>query len=352
MLEFPLDHNGGPLLIDRHPDDHMRFYQLDIDDWLDTIQKARLKPNVIGIYSVVLTLIYKHMGALRDDDAHAAGHCNCDVRTYRDVKKLLVGQGRLYVVEGYIYNDRAMAEIAKFCATAARKRAASLAREEAKRATVVDTTSARIAQGLQQGLHNLCAKFAEVDSKICYIKSEKTNKNNDCVITAVVDNEHGCGSALPQIEIEIEREEREEISHSPPSPPGPPRLGRKEALEAFTAYNETALKCGLPQASRMSPDRERKIIARLKEFGVDGWTQALANISRSSFLCGHNDRNWRASLDFMLQATSFAKLHDGGYGNGRHATRGNGTGLEAARERADVIDAWAEARRMTEADDV
>ena len=49
--------------------------------------------------------------------------------------------------------------------------------------------------------------------------------------------------------------------------------------------------------------------------------QALANIERSSFLTGTNDRGWRASLDFLLQPASFAKVHDGGYGNGRHAAK-------------------------------
>jgi len=91
-----------------------------------------------------------------------------------------------------------------------------------------------------------------------------------------------------------------------------------DALKAFHAYNETALRCGLQQASKLTPDRQRKIIARLKDYGLDGWTQALANIERSSFLTGKNDRGWRASLDFLVQAESFGKVHDGGYGNGRH----------------------------------
>lgn len=90
------------------------------------------------------------------------------------------------------------------------------------------------------------------------------------------------------------------------------------ALEAFQSWNATALRCGLPQASRLTPDRVRMIGARLKDYGLDGWTQALANIERSSFLTGTNDRGWKASLDFLCQAKSFGKVHDGGYGNGRH----------------------------------
>jgi len=97
--------------------------------------------------------------------------------------------------------------------------------------------------------------------------------------------------------------------------------GSAVALQAFEAYNATALECGLPQAAKLTPDRQRKIIARLKDYGLDGWTQALANIEKSSFLTGTNDRGWRASLDFLVKPESFAKVHDGGYGNGRHVAK-------------------------------
>lgn len=102
--------------------------------------------------------------------------------------------------------------------------------------------------------------------------------------------------------------------------PLPPARGPSvaDALKAFEQWNATALRCGLPQAAKLTPDRQRKIIARLRDYGLDGWSQALANIERSSFLTGKNDRNWRADLGFLLQAASFSKVHDGGFGNGRH----------------------------------
>lgn len=96
-------------------------------------------------------------------------------------------------------------------------------------------------------------------------------------------------------------------------------FGLSEARKAFEAYNETALRCALPQAAKLTPDRQRKIIARLKDYGLDGWTKALANIEKSAFLTAGTDVGFRADLDFMCQAKSFGKLHDGGYGNGRHA---------------------------------
>jgi hypothetical protein len=111
------------------------------------------------------------------------------------------------------------------------------------------------------------------------------------------------------------------VNNNPLPPSKAKGPGAAQALEAFEAYNATALECGLPQAAKLTPDRQRKIIARLKDYGLDGWKQALANIEKSSFLTGTNDRGWRASLDFLVQPASFAKVHDGGYGNGRHAAK-------------------------------
>jgi hypothetical protein len=116
-------------------------------------------------------------------------------------------------------------------------------------------------------------------------------------------------------------EDSSENNKTPLPPTKTKGPGTAEALEAFNAYNATALECGLPQAAKLTPDRQRNIIARLKDYGLEGWTQALANIEKSSFLTGTNDRGWRANLDFLLQPASFAKVHDGGYGNGRHAAK-------------------------------
>jgi hypothetical protein len=108
---------------------------------------------------------------------------------------------------------------------------------------------------------------------------------------------------------------------NPPTPRkrGKPAVSKLEVLEAFHAYNATAERCALPQAAKLTPDRERKIAARLKDYGLEGWHQALANVEKSSFLTGTNDRGWRASLDYLMEPKGFAKTHDGVHGNGRHA---------------------------------
>jgi hypothetical protein len=93
-----------------------------------------------------------------------------------------------------------------------------------------------------------------------------------------------------------------------------------DALEAFNAYNDLAQRVGLPIARSLTPQRRQKLMARLREHGgLESWRIAMANIERSAFLQGRNNRGWTADLDFVLSASKYAKLVDGVYGNGAHA---------------------------------
>lgn len=112
----------------------------------------------------------------------------------------------------------------------------------------------------------------------------------------------------PFIEPEPEPNKKED---NPLTPKGG-GVSHFEALNAFEAYNARALLLGLPQASKLTPDRQRRISARLKDFGSDGWAKALANLD-TPFLRGLTAHRFRADLDFICQPKSFSKLHDGGY---------------------------------------
>lgn len=82
---------------------------------------------------------------------------------------------------------------------------------------------------------------------------------------------------------------------------------------AFNNWNIAAKTHGLPVAKALTPDRKKKIRARLKEHGIKGWNAALETIEKSEFLRGENDRAWRANLDFLCQPNSFNKLIEGMY---------------------------------------
>jgi len=110
-----------------------------------------------------------------------------------------------------------------------------------------------------------------------------------------------------------------------------------EALEAFNSYNTLAQKLGLPQAATFTPSRKARIKARLKEHGgITAWQKALANLQLSPFLKGLNDRGWKASLEWLVQASSFAKLVDGVYGDGK--PRKLGAVLKTVRDTSETFE--------------
>ncbi|MDR6954917.1 hypothetical protein J2X65_004293 [Ancylobacter sp. 3268] len=79
-------------------------------------------------------------------------------------------------------------------------------------------------------------------------------------------------------------------------------------------YNAIAPTAGWPKAEVVTPQRRNLLPARLRDCGgLDGWRQAMERAARSAFLRGDNDRGWRASIDFFLQAKSFTKLMEGAY---------------------------------------
>jgi hypothetical protein len=107
-------------------------------------------------------------------------------------------------------------------------------------------------------------------------------------------------------------EEKEEGGADAPS--------ARDAQTAFELWNDLALRIGLSQARTLTPQRRKSLIARLREHGgLDAWRTALSHVERSAFLQVTNDRGWRADLDFLLQASRFTKVVEGGYGNGAHA---------------------------------
>ena len=98
-----------------------------------------------------------------------------------------------------------------------------------------------------------------------------------------------------------------------------PALTAFSVSMAFKAWNATAERLDLPVARTLTTARQRAIGARLREHGgADAWHKALANVEASAFLQGKGGGRdgWRASLDFLVQASSFSKVIDGVYGNG------------------------------------
>ncbi len=105
----------------------------------------------------------------------------------------------------------------------------------------------------------------------------------------------------------------------------PPYGGQKESPSepdqteaALSEFNRVAARVSWPKAQKLTSDRRAKLRLRLNEAGgLPGWTAALERAARSPVLTGDNNRNWRASIDFFLQPSSFLKLIEGNYDDKR-----------------------------------
>lgn len=64
-----------------------------------------------GAYSLVLDLMYVRGGPVPDEPRYIAGVCNCSVRKWNAIRQRLLDLGKLYVVDGFLTNDRAEKEI-------------------------------------------------------------------------------------------------------------------------------------------------------------------------------------------------------------------------------------------------
>jgi len=85
----------------------------------------------------------------------------------------------------------------------------------------------------------------------------------------------------------------------------------------FEIYN--ANRGALPKAEKLTEDRRRKIIARLKDKKFpEVFENAVKIASQTPFLLGENDRGWKATFDFFIRSPSVVyKVVEGAYAGKR-----------------------------------
>ena len=87
--------------------------------------------------------------------------------------------------------------------------------------------------------------------------------------------------------------------------------------EVVRAWNELADNKRLARVAKLTEGRKKQIKSLIREYDVDDWSTAMTAINNSKFLCGENERGWKANFDFLLQPKSFLKLIEGAYNNER-----------------------------------
>jgi uncharacterized protein YdaU (DUF1376 family) len=84
----------------------------------------------------------------------------------------------------------------------------------------------------------------------------------------------------------------------------------KGVLENFHFYCNK-----LSKIERLSTERKKHINARFKEFDYDTIIAVFKIVGKSDFLCGKNDRAWKANFDWIFNETNFLKIMEGKYEN-------------------------------------
>lgn len=137
---------------------------------------------------------------------------------------------------------------------------------------------------------------------------------------------------FPSPEEQERKKKKEEIR--PPKKADLPTPLPSDFDLALRAYNLVATECHWPKAQSLTSRRKTSMKARLAECGgVDGWMAAMEKARACPHLRGETRRapgyeNWRPSIDFFLQQSSFTKLmegnFDGQHGNGNGSVAGHG----------------------------
>ena len=93
-----------------------------------------------------------------------------------------------------------------------------------------------------------------------------------------------------------------------------PEDSTAQAKELIDEYNSI---CGdkLPNAIQITAKRKRAIKARLKTYSREEIIKVFRLANESNFLCGDNDRGWKADIDWLLNENNMIKVLEGRYTN-------------------------------------
>ena len=236
---------------------------------------ADLTPNEIAVYAVVLNCIYDNGGAIQMDCGRIARRCNMRPTSCKKTINALIEGGKLRLDDGLLFNDRAAQDVES--------------RQKISKKQAI----------------NAHTRWQKVGKKVNEINAHAVESH--CQTDAK---------------------------------PMPENKGADEIRAAVDLWNEFAEAEGLPRAQRITAARKAKIKARLNDCGgLDGWKTALEKVRGSPGLLGRVGGNWKASLDFLLQESSFTKLMEGIYDGWTSKNWGSGPSgvIEAGRKAEEIV---------------
>ena len=149
---------------------------------------------------------------------------------------------------------------------------------------------------LQNGGDKLSQKRMIKDNEISIIRSEAGKKG-----VFAKANPKAKGEAKPSANTETETE-TETITDT--------IINYNGVVENFHLYCDR-----MSKVSKLSEQRKKHIAARFKEFDYDVLIEVIKKAGKSDFLCGKNDKAWKADFDWIFNPTNFLKIMEGKYKN-------------------------------------
>ena len=71
----------------------------------------------------------------------------------------------------------------------------------------------------------------------------------------------------------------------------------------------------MSKVSKLSDQRKKHVDARYKDFNYETIFEVIKKAGKSDFLCGVNDKAWKADFDWIFNPTNFLKIMEGKYDN-------------------------------------
>lgn len=135
-------------------------------------------------------------------------------------------------------------------------------------------------------------------------------------VTGSNDNVRTCNTEKEkELDIDTEKEKIESSNELPceqSSPSSTPnKVQYKEIADLYNQYCTS-----FPKLKSLSEARKKAIKARLNSgYNLEDFEKLFKLAEESSFLKGKNDRNWRATFDWLIKDSNMAKVLDGNYSN-------------------------------------
>lgn len=139
-------------------------------------------------------------------------------------------------------------------------------------------------------------------------------------VTGSNDNVRTCNTEIEiekekELDIDTEKEKIESSNELPCEQSSPSSTSNKvQYKEIADLYNQYCT--SFPKLKSLSEARKKAIKARLNSgYDLDDFEKLFKLAEESSFLKGKNDRNWRATFDWLIKDSNMAKVLDGNYSN-------------------------------------